>query len=49
MGDAGTLFEKAKGAIIRGRFRSINAHAVQNGCKVMRTGKLYENPGTPQR
>ena len=31
MGDAGTLFEKARGARIRGRFRRIDAHAEQKG------------------
>ena len=42
MGNAGTLFEEARGARIRGRSWSIDAHAEQEGLKLRRGGHSKE-------
>ena len=49
MGHASTLFEKARGTRIRGKFRSIDAHAEQKRTPHQLNWKLFENPGNPQR
>ena len=48
LGNTGTLFEKARGARIRGGFRSINAHAEQKGFEPaeMETIHRSRNPTT---
>ena len=38
-----------RGAIIRGGFRGVDAHAEQEGFEHQPNWKPFENPGTPQR
>ena len=46
LGNAGTLFEKARRARIRDRLQSINAHAEHKKIQSQVNWKLFEDPGT---
>ena len=48
-GNASTLFDKARGTLILGRFRSIDAHDEHKGFKLKRTGNPSKIQETPPR